>query len=159
MFGIRSKTSRTPSFFRKANKVMKWFLAVPDDPELKTWSSRRRRHQYSKLDAVSSSLQRQPTNATSSRSPPSQPTTGHGRTPYSQQKEEGTPRSPDHRKDFHLAPNPPVRMQALQQPSFETLGYGSQATSAPIKAGKTNYGQSAASSETGWPTQSRAGGA
>jgi hypothetical protein len=156
MFGIRSRTSRTPSILRKANKVMKWFLAVPDDPELKTWSSRRRGFQDSKLEGASSNLQRRATNATSSH--PSRSTTLRTGARHDQQEDGGVPLSPNQQKVFHFAPSPPVMAQALRQPSFETLGFCSQATSAPGKAGKMNYDQSVVSSEAGWPTQSQVGG-
>ncbi|KAJ4357915.1 uncharacterized protein N0V89_002492 [Didymosphaeria variabile] len=156
MFGVRAKTSTTPSILRKANKVMKWFLAVPDDPKLKTWSSRRRGLQYSKLDAAPSSLQRRATNATSSQ--PSRSTTLNARNRYHRQEEGGILLSPKQHRQLHFAPNPLVNAQALRQPSFATLGYSSQATSAQGKAEKVDNGPSVASSETGWPTQSQAGG-
>jgi hypothetical protein len=141
---------------RKANKVMKWFLAVPDDPALKTWSSRRRGLPYSKLDGASSNLQRRATNATSSH--PSRSSALRTGTRNHEQEEGGVPLSPDQHSVFHFAHSPPVMGQALYQPSSETLGLSSQATSAPVKAGKMSYEQSVASSGAGWPTQSQVGG-
>ncbi|KAF1973187.1 hypothetical protein BU23DRAFT_640909 [Bimuria novae-zelandiae CBS 107.79] len=110
LFGVQPKPSRTPSIFRKANKVMKWVLAVPDDPELKTHSSRKQSFQYSKLDAAPSNLQRDPTNTTTPQpgSSRSQPTPLVAQNQYRRLKQEDVPFSPDEHRRFHFAPTPPV---------------------------------------------------
>lgn len=171
MFGIRPKTSRAPSILRKANKVMKWVLAVPDDPALKTWSSRRSGPGYSRLDVASSKLQNQnrPGNTTSSRSPGIQVQRMATSDGEPRQQEGGIAPSPEpntnsnpHRH-FHFAPSPPppppANAHVWHQAGFETQGRSSQSSPVQGKTGKMDYGQSAASSETGWPTQSQMNGA
>lgn len=166
MFGLQREMSRTPTVLKTVNKAMKWLLAVPNDPELKTWSSRKREVQFSKL--ASSGLVRRATNATNLR--PSRSTTVKTDMRQGQQEGGSMPRSPAPLRQFHFAPSPQVVERATRQPSFDTLGYSSQGTFAPVKGGKVHSGQSeavsemewpaqtAASSQSGWPTQSQVGG-
>lgn len=156
LFGTQAKPSKALSFLRKTNKVMKWILAVPDDPDLKTHSSRRPRASFSKTKAVLSNPRRNWTDVTeAARAGPFRvhmPEMQHDR------EQEGAPRALDARRQFHFAPVPAVRGKVMHQESVETLGDSSQGMFGTIKAGKVSYKPSMASSETGWPTQSQAGG-
>lgn len=162
MFGLQPRPSRTPAMLKRANKMMKWILAVPDDPDLKTNSSRRQRIPYSELDPAI--LQRRLTGGSDSRAGPcrARPTRPAVADAYGKARQESVPRSSVSRDDnrpgpFHFAPTPAVHAMGLGQVSHETLRSTSQATSEQAKAWKTRSGASEASSETGWPTQSQVG--
>ena len=160
LFGVRSKpSSGMPRILRKTNKVMKWILAVPDDPDLKTHSSRRQKLSYSKLDMGASNFQRSATRADVAGTGPSRsrPTPLIAASQHTRQRVEDRPLSPETRR-FHFAPSPFVHTNALHQRSVETLGVNSQAVSEQVKAGKMGYGPSVTSSETRWPTQSQVDG-
>ena len=155
LFGMQTKPSKAPSFLRKTNKVVKWILAVPDDPELKTHSSRKPKFSLSKPNTVFPSFRRNRTSMRESRRAGS----SHNHGPEAQQSgaRDMAALSPNGRRRFHFAPVHAIHGKTMHQVSFETLGDNSEAVFGQVKVGKMSYKPSVASSETAWPTQSQAG--
>ncbi|KAJ4294620.1 hypothetical protein N0V90_008311 [Kalmusia sp. IMI 367209] len=149
MLGTQSSSSRTPYIIRKLNKVMKWILAVPDDPEAKTFSSRKHGPQFSSLGVGSSSLQRKVTDPPGSRAAPSSVWNRPGqRVPYDHQAKS---------EQLYFAPGKTFHAHMLQQSSFRSRAEALESTLGQTRRhNQRKQASSTASSQTGWPHLSQA---